>query len=69
MHARWSAFIDKFLYKIMHKSRQHNRVADALSRRVDLIKTLNVEIVGFECLKELYVTDEDFKHVWEQCMS
>ncbi|XP_052193101.1 transposon Tf2-1 polyprotein isoform X1 [Diospyros lotus] len=69
MHARWSAFIDKFSYKIVHKSGQHNRVADALSRPVDLIKTLSVEIVGFECLKELYATDKDFKHVWEQCMS
>ena len=29
MHARWSAFIDKFTYKIVHKFAQHNRVADA----------------------------------------
>ena len=63
MHAKWSTFIDKFSYKIVYKSRQHNRVVDALSRHVDLIKTLNVEIVGFGCLKELYVTEEDFKHV------
>jgi len=69
IHARWSTFIDKFSYKIVHKSGQHNRVADALSRHVDLIKTLSAEIVGFEYLKELYVTDDDFKHVWKQCMS
>ena len=30
MHARWSAYIEKFL----HKSRQQNRVSDALSKPV-----------------------------------
>ena len=45
MHARWSAFIDKFPYKIVHIFGQHNRVVDALSRRVALIKNLSVEIV------------------------
>ena len=68
MHARWSTFVDKFPYKIVHKLGQHNQVADALSTHVDFIKTLSVEIVGFECLKELYVANDDFKHVWEQCM-
>ncbi|XP_010275023.1 PREDICTED: uncharacterized protein LOC104610208 [Nelumbo nucifera] len=54
LHARWSPFLDKFPYKIVYKTRQQNKVADALSRRVALIKTLSVEIVGFECLKDLY---------------
>ena len=68
IHARWFAFIDKFPYKLVHKAGKHNVVADALSRRVALIKTLSTEIVGFECLKELYEHDEDFKGIWEQCV-
>ena len=47
MHARWSTYIKKFPYKLVHKSGQQNRVADALSRRVDLMRTLSLEILGF----------------------
>ncbi|XP_019053155.1 PREDICTED: uncharacterized protein LOC109114638 [Nelumbo nucifera] len=66
LHARWSVFIDKFPYKIVYKGGQQNKVVDALSRRVALIKTLSIEIVGFECLKDLYTQDDDFKQVWEK---
>ena len=33
-----------------------------------LIRTLSVEIVEFEVLKELYVEDDDFKKVWASCV-
>ena len=32
MHVMWSAYIEKFPYKLIHKSRQQNRVMDTLSR-------------------------------------
>ena len=63
MHARWSAYLDKFPYKLVHKSGQQNRVADALTRRVALMRTLSLEMVGFETLIELYTNDDDFKKV------
>ena len=68
MQARWSAYIEKFPYKLVHKSRQQNKVADALGRQVTLMRTLSLEIVGFEILTELYVDNDDFKNVWSTCM-
>ena len=53
MHARWLAYIEKFSYKLVHKSGQQNRVADALSRQVAVMRTLNLEIVGFKTLTKI----------------
>ena len=53
MHVMWSAYIEKFPYKLVHKSGKQNRVMDTLSRRVALMRTLSLEIVGFETMAEL----------------
>ena len=64
MHDRWLAYIEKFPYKLVHKLGQQNRVADALSRRVALMRTLSLEVICFEILMELYANDDDFIKVW-----
>ena len=67
MHARWAAYIYHFYFKLTHKSGITNKVADALSRRVSLLTTLRTEVVGFDCLNDLYEKDEDFGDIWDKC--
>ncbi|GJW88693.1 transposon ty3-I gag-pol polyprotein [Tanacetum coccineum] len=60
VHTRWASFLEKFNYVIKHKSGASNKVADALSRKTTLLMIISNEVVGFNSIKELYASDEDF---------
>jgi len=66
-HARWSEFIESFPYIIMYKKGNDNVVADALSRRCMLMTKLEVDIVGFEHIKDLYEHDPFFATPFTNC--
>lgn len=66
-HARWVEFIETFPYVIKYKQGKENVVADALSRRYVLLSTLETKLLGFEFIKDLYVTDPDFKEIFRKC--
>ncbi|WRX21807.1 Reverse transcriptase/retrotransposon-derived protein [Theobroma cacao] len=60
----WSEFFQAFPILLKHKSSAQNKVADALSRRLTLLSTLQLKVVGFEVVKELYEKDPEFgKHI------
>ena len=42
-----------------------DQMVDTLSRRHSLLHTMEVQVLGFEVLKELYNDDPDFGNVWK----
>jgi hypothetical protein len=66
-HAKWVEFVESFPYVIKHKKGKENVIADALSRRYDLLTQLDYKIFGLETIKDQYVIDVDFKDVSLHC--
>ena len=66
-HAHWIAFIETFPFVIKYKSGKSNLVGDALSRRYSLLTTLDTNLLGFEFLKDMYVSDTDFGDTFQSC--
>jgi len=66
-HAKWVEYLQSFHFTIKHKSGKVNIGADTLSRRYLLLFQLDTCILGFEHLKSLYATDEDFGELYSDC--
>ncbi|XP_052724926.1 uncharacterized protein LOC128194132 [Vigna angularis] len=67
-HAKWLEFIEQFSYVIKYKKGKSNIVADALSRRNNLLATLGAQILGFNNIIELYAQDIEFPKIYEECI-
>lgn len=68
-HARWYAYLQRFVFTIQHRPGEKNKVAGALSRRAHTLTVLQVSVPALDCVKELYSEDEDFKVEWTKCWS
>ena len=66
-HTRWVEFIQPFPYVIKYKQGKKNVVVNTLSKRYALISTLNVKLLRFEYIKELYINDLDFTNAFNVC--
>ena len=53
---------------LKHRSGRSNRATDALSRRQLLLRVMQVEVVGFDELKDLYPKDPNFVKAWKACI-
>lgn len=63
------SYLQEYTFIIKDKSGEQNKVADALSRRSYLIKTLAIEVMGFETIREAYKDDVYFKEILNKCQS
>lgn len=68
-HAKWSEFIESFPYVIKYIKGKENVVADALSRKCMLVTKLELNVIGFEHIKDLYAHDVSFAIPYAKCLS
>ncbi|GKC50298.1 transposon ty3-I gag-pol polyprotein [Tanacetum coccineum] len=68
-HARWVEFLQAYTFNIKHKSGVTNLVVDALSRRRPLLSKMQVSVLGFEKIKDLYQEDVFFSKVINLCIN
>ena len=67
-HVKWVGYLQSFDFTIKHKSSKLNQGTDALSRRHLLLFYMDACVLGFEHLKSLYASDEDFKELYSACL-
>jgi hypothetical protein len=68
-HAKWVEFMQNFTFVLKHISGSSNKVAYALSRRCLVLQEFQVNVLGLEHLKDVYVEDTDFKEAYEACQN
>lgn len=67
-HAKWFEFLQSFTVSSKYKAGKTNVITDTLSKRSHLLAILECKILGFENLKEVYSTDQDFSDLYHTCL-
>nr|GEV71599.1 putative reverse transcriptase domain-containing protein [Tanacetum cinerariifolium] len=62
-HGRWLAFLEKFTFVVKHKTGVSNRAADALSKRSNLLVSMQVDVPGLDVIREQLTLDSYFSIV------
>ena len=62
-HASWVAYLERFTFVVKHKSDITNRVANALSKRRNLLNKLHVEVLGFHSFADFLKIDPYFSEI------
>ncbi|GJW84127.1 putative nucleotidyltransferase, ribonuclease H [Tanacetum coccineum] len=68
-HGRWLAFLEKFTFVVKHKTDVSNRAADALSRRSNLLVSMQVDVPGLDVIREQLTLDPYFSNVLQGVQS
>jgi integrase-like protein/reverse transcriptase-like protein len=66
-HARWVEFLQTFNFAAKYKTGKTNVIADALSRKYNLLGVLSSKIIGFEMIKQHYEHCGDFAELYKSC--
>ena len=61
--------MQNFTFVLKHINGNSNKVADALSRRCLVLQEFQVNVLGFDHLKDLYSEDAYFKEAYEACQN
>ena len=64
---KWVEFIESFPYVIKYKKGKENVVADALSRKSNLLTHLEINVLGLDEIKNLYASDTFFGPIFAKC--
>ena len=63
-HAKWVEYLQSFTFVIKDMSGKLNKSADALSRVNLIMQELQVGVVGFEEMVDIYKDDAEFKEIY-----
>ena len=66
-HMKWVEYLQAYTFTIKLKKVVQNKVADVLSKRLLTVQEIQLQSIGIDSFKALYVDDEDFTHIYKVC--